>query len=279
MGDSMIAALTAGAALLASVAVLPGPATEALKPSSKWQLDYANNACRLTRTFGTGDDMATLNIVRGGSLGEFDVIFAHRSIPDRGRSIPVTLTFAPGGETLSFSTPTFRLDGLNAHAVFGQHLALDDLPGEGGDEQQVTIAVEGAPPVTLALGKFGHVLTALQTCYDDLLRTWGMDPVALHALRSPPMPIGNPAHWFSSGDYPREMQMHNREGGVVVRLDIGETGAVGKCTVVVSSGEALLDEATCDILRKRGRFIPAKAPDGRAVAAPWVQNVVWRLWL
>ena len=61
------------------------------------------------------------------------------------------------------------------------------------------------------------------------------------------------------------------------RLDVDPSGAVAGCTVTGSSGSALLDRTTCDLLRARARFEPARGRRGRAVASTWTSHIRWRI--
>jgi protein TonB len=83
---------------------------------------------------------------------------------------------------------------------------------------------------------------------------------------------------FSADDYPAEAQVRGEEGTVRAKLDIDTRGRVSKCSIIQSSGHASLDEATCQILRRRARFTPARDVDGKAVPdSVTTPPVVWRL--
>jgi protein TonB len=53
---------------------------------------------------------------------------------------------------------------------------------------------------------------------------------------------------------------------------------VQSCNVVQSSGNGALDSATCNIIRRRAKFTPARDSNGQAVSDT-VQSppIVWRL--
>lgn len=68
---------------------------------------------------------------------------------------------------------------------------------------------------------------------------------------------------FSADDYPAEAVKNNWEGKVVADLDVSPEGHVSACTIVESSGHEVLDQATCDILRKRAVFKPTTDSNGK----------------
>jgi protein TonB len=83
---------------------------------------------------------------------------------------------------------------------------------------------------------------------------------------------------FSDSDYPAEAQQNGEEGTVRARLDIDASGRVARCTVIRSSGHALLDSATCNILRSRARFAPARDRYGNVRPDSYVTPpITWRL--
>jgi protein TonB len=80
---------------------------------------------------------------------------------------------------------------------------------------------------------------------------------------------------ITARDYPRAANPH--QGEVATRLTVSETGQVTGCRVVSSSGNAVLDATTCQLIRERFRFAPARDPQGNAVASvtSWRQRW-WR---
>jgi len=71
---------------------------------------------------------------------------------------------------------------------------------------------------------------------------------------------------FSADDYPASAQSAGAEGTVRASLSIGPDGRVASCNVTQSSGNPSLDSATCNILRRRAKFIPARDSNGNAVS-------------
>jgi protein TonB len=90
-------------------------------------------------------------------------------------------------------------------------------------------------------------------------------------------PAGTPALWFSNDDYPAEARRRNEEGRVKVRVKIDRHGVPRACGIVSSSGSTILDDATCDLAMRRGRFVPAQGANGKAVWGSWTAAIRWQI--
>ena len=91
-------------------------------------------------------------------------------------------------------------------------------------------------------------------------------------------PIGSPAQWFYSDDYPPEARKANQSGTVSISLTVDPTGKAVKCDVVLGSGFPLLDSGTCELALKRARFTPARLASGKAVSSTYaIPGVRWEL--
>jgi protein TonB len=83
---------------------------------------------------------------------------------------------------------------------------------------------------------------------------------------------------FSADDYPAAAQSAGAEGTAQAELTIGPDGRVVGCNLTRSTGNSSLDSATCNILRRRAKFTPARDSNGNpttdTVSTP---PIVWRL--
>ena len=111
------------------------------------------------------------------------------------------------------------------------------------------------------------------------------DPVPPAPPAPPPPPRvsqaarakGNLLSLFGAEDYPSQAQRNEEEGTTRVRLSVNTEGRVSDCQVTSSSGSTSLDQATCNVLRRRARFTPAKDQAGRPISDTHNQTVTWRL--
>ena len=83
---------------------------------------------------------------------------------------------------------------------------------------------------------------------------------------------------FSSDDYPASAQSAGAEGSAQAQLTIGADGRVVGCSLVRSTGNGALDTATCNILRRRAKFTPARDSSGNPTTDTYTTpTIVWRL--
>lgn len=79
-----------------------------------------------------------------------------------------------------------------------------------------------------------------------------------------------------SDDYPAAAIRADEEGTTRARFTVGPSGRVIECFVTESSGSAILDSATCQLITRRFRYRPATR-DGVPVSATVHRRVTWRL--
>jgi protein TonB len=92
---------------------------------------------------------------------------------------------------------------------------------------------------------------------------------------TPAQPKGNPANWATSDDYPSRALREDREGVTRVSVVVGPDGKIASCQVTGSSGHADLDDTTCKLISKRGRFKPPMDGDGNATTGSWSTSIRW----
>ena len=79
-------------------------------------------------------------------------------------------------------------------------------------------------------------------------------------------------------DYPASARDAGVEGTVRAQLTIGPTGAVLSCNIVQSSGNNALDSTTCNILRRRAKFTPARDSNGNPTSDTYeTPPIRWQL--
>jgi len=83
---------------------------------------------------------------------------------------------------------------------------------------------------------------------------------------------------FSADDYPAAAQAAEAQGTAQAILTISPTGQVVGCDLARSTGNGALDSATCNILRRRARFTPARDSNGNPTTDTVITPpIVWRL--
>ncbi|HLY88093.1 MAG TPA: TonB family protein [Acetobacteraceae bacterium] len=76
-------------------------------------------------------------------------------------------------------------------------------------------------------------------------------------------------------DLPADLRDSQIGGTVSVRYSVEVNGGVGDCIVMVSSGNAELDQTTCRLIQQRFRFDPSHDRDGRPVRSMIDENHSW----
>ncbi|WP_305038450.1 energy transducer TonB [Hephaestia mangrovi] len=80
---------------------------------------------------------------------------------------------------------------------------------------------------------------------------------------------------ISKRDYPRDLFAAGIQGRVGVLYVVSPRGRVTDCEIEHSSGNAELDDATCDLIVRRFRFRPSLDANGRPVESMIEENHTW----
>lgn len=88
-----------------------------------------------------------------------------------------------------------------------------------------------------------------------------------------------PPEWvrgrIRDSDFPDALAETGIGGTVGVRYTVWTDGRVVECEITQTSGNRLLDETTCRLIRERFRFKPSRDRQGRPVVAAIVENHSW----
>ena len=87
----------------------------------------------------------------------------------------------------------------------------------------------------------------------------------------------NPEALITEADYPVAAARTDAQGSVLMQLAVDADGRVSGCTIIASSGSAVLDNEACRLTRERARFEPAADNSGKPVPSHFKQLVTWRL--
>ena len=91
-------------------------------------------------------------------------------------------------------------------------------------------------------------------------------PPAPRKVQSASPARGDVRSSFSNDDYPAAAIAAGAQGTAQARLSIGPDGRVVGCDLIRSTGNGALDSTTCNILRRRVKFSPAKDSNGNPTA-------------
>lgn len=279
-----------------------------LQPSSPWVLDYAENSCRLMRTFGEGSNKTQL-MFESAAPDEMDLVVVGR--PLYGDSEQVPATFLPmqsesmkgrraktvGDGDPGVLWPTVLLfpqaeaeqiekEEKDREAHSGTRppaLNLAEVAAKKSRRQQfaastteLQIEPRRGRQVILETGSLGDAMRMFDECSRDSLRDWGVDP-DLEDKIVRPVWAANPRQWFSSADYPNLMLRMGEESEVSVRLLVDASGKVTKCTSLSHFEAPEFNQVVCDNFTKRAHFEPAELRDGTKVPSYYTKRIRFQI--
>jgi periplasmic protein TonB len=103
-------------------------------------------------------------------------------------------------------------------------------------------------------------------------------PPAPRKVQSATSARGDLRTLFSADDYPASAQAAGAEGTAQAQITIGTDGRVVGCNIIRSSGNSALDQATCSIIRRRAKYVPARDSNGQATTDTLTTPpITWRL--
>ncbi|MXO60621.1 hypothetical protein GRI89_13840 [Altererythrobacter salegens] len=278
-------ALVAATALLTpTVAAAKDETAHVLQPSTPWNLEYGLESCTLSRNFGEGDATLSLYLTQTHPEAGFDLKIAGTSLGKPRRAFGTTLRLGEQEER-KFKDTVWIAEADDGRPVLllgptsfaGQDPDAKDLPpGPEADPksiERVAFDVPKAGAFVLETGAMDAPMTAMKTCEDDLVKTWGFDPAQVASLSQEPTPLTNIATWISPNTYPDE-QRRNREGAILdFRIIVNTEGRAENCVIQNSVGDDVFIASACRELMLNARFSPALDASGQPVRALWFKRV------
>lgn len=299
MAKSRIASLIIFALATPTSTVAAPPEPVVLKPSSSWQLNYAEERCRLGRQFGEGEQKVLLFMDRFAPSEYFRLTIAGKRMRTAVQKGDAHIQFGPNEEEQQLAFLNGNL-GKEPALVFSSSariappsaaelLAIKNRektewvvikPVSEDRQKAVRYLRVGKPlrkPVTLETGSMRAPLAALDTCIDNLLTSWGVDVEKHKTLTRAVTPLKSPDKWIVSSDYPTDMLSAGQPALVNFRLSIGPDGVPTACHIQATTRPKEFDNAVCKSVMRRARFSPALDATGQPLVSYYQNNVYFRL--
>lgn len=275
----MARAFFRSALLLAGLGIAPFAAaaeTAAWMPAGPWQLDQQPDQCTLLRPFQSGEQRLVMQVQPNLYSTAYGFKIASETALAATRPGEVDFALGTGKPQQSDGAIEVTTDGRQRvlRWTTGKTLSFPDM---ASDDQTVRLASKGGFAATMRWQGARKAFTALRDCQDQVAAAKGEDAAARRAYKRELEPAGNPGYWVTYADYPRQAERDRHEGITGFRLHIDSAGSITRCDITQSSGFAILDERTCDLLRLRARFTPALDANGVAVGATYSNRVSWAL--
>ncbi|HEX6742268.1 MAG TPA: energy transducer TonB [Sphingomicrobium sp.] len=264
------------AAAIASILLPAGAApavAEPLAPLKSWVLDYAENQCNASRTYGAANDPIgfALRPAPNGETYELLVGRQHHG-PRYAEELKGTVDFGHGplkAWLLHYGGKGKRID------VYAYRISAAEM-AQARSASAVLLTAKEAQSVSFRLDHMGQLLSGLDKCTEDLKHYWNMGEELTGKIAVPSK--GDVRTVFSDEDYPSEALMQGKEGSGRFLLLIDEKGSVAGCHVQVPSGVPILDAMGCQVIRERAKFKPALDAQGHPVRSSYFTPPInWRL--
>lgn len=256
--------------------VSAGAGAEQAAAAGPWQVEKADWDCTvLLREQGARPRWLALGTTPGSGMVRLVMADPAWGGRDAAKAAAMPFILDPGGPVAAREKPRpIRIGGEAAVEQAGiDHSVLAAF----ATTRSVRLEKNGRTAARMDLAEPASAVRALRECEDGMLRQWGVDTAARAALGRLPKPAGAGAiTWFRWEEYPEAAVRTGASGTVLTRIRVDRFGAVGGCTVVVSSGHTSLDRQTCESILKRARFEPALDSSGTAVASEYIARTVWR---
>lgn len=254
--------------LLAASAQAPG----ALAPAGKWSLDYSPGVCTLSRGYGSGDAAVTVAF-RPLTLGEtVEVVLISTRGGSGSGSGTIGLDIAAKPEETRYQSVQHPQTQQRIDRIWMPRTVLDGMPSASA----LSVKLGSSPAIAISTAGAGSALNSLAECEKALIAHWGVIPLKVPEGGTPPK-AANDKDWIKIDDYPVEALARREEGTTTIFWTIDVSGRVRDCRAVVSSGSASLDKASCEALSMRGRYEPARAPNGTPVPVTMIRKVAWSM--
>lgn len=267
--------LLALAALSTATPALAAPAHVAT-PAAPWEASSEGGVCRVQRSFEAGGKPHLIILEQNAPGPAVGIALAGPSLGDLRSDSPLRVSFAAdhGGFDKKARIEPNREYG-NVAILQGVWLDTNKPdPTAGGGRidtataegvEQITVS-QGGDAVTFATGSLANAARDLNDCTAQIMRGWGLDPLAQYALSQ--AVTADEAKF----EYPRIAARNLRSGPVEAVALVDAAGKATDCRIIISSGHADIDAATCAAMTK-ARYNPARDAAGAPVASFWKARV------
>ncbi len=275
-----------------------------LRPMGHWQLDMAENKCRIARSFGSEDNRHVFYLEQWSPSDEADWAVAGPAVGKYRAGRKVDFAFGPGGDAASVdfvetslgaigrvvgarSTVVWsanRRAALERGEEFGESagprgLPLLDSAGAAGIET-LTLSQKGRDPVRLDLGSLDAPVAAMNRCMEDLVEHWGFDLERQRQIVTPPEILNaEMVARYVSQEYPRDALRAGAQANFFLRLTIDEMGEIEDCKLVNQTLAKDFDMARhpCTMFTRHARIEPARDATGQAMRTYYTTRIIYRI--
>lgn len=291
-------------------------------PSSGWLLDYADDRCRIIRTFGEGASKTLLFLeqvepssklswilagpvvsdiplrksatIRFGPAGNPQTVDQIGStFPEYGQALTGTgLTGTPTGEGAAASgdalVETSAQGALSTATTKGKSASGSSAiempssrvldPSEAEGLQWLDVTTPDGATTRFDTGDMKPVYEAMNTCMDNLLAHWGLDPSQERRRTAGPESFDmSKAARRIIENYPFRGLRKGKSAIIQARMIIGADGSVTDCKIVNLTDAEEFGAGVCRIIRESARFKPALDANGVPMKSYLTQEIRYQV--
>lgn len=251
---------------------------------TKWEMNYDADSCHLLAKFGQGDDTLVLKFTRFEPGDTLNLMLYGKMFDGKRVWVPVRIGFGDqalrdsqaGAGTTASKQPFIILMNERVDGVRNSNSNTKLTPVSEALEARtnsITISLSGQKTYRIETGSLGAPLQAMRECTDSLVESWGYNPKSNAKLAKRATPVGNPASWMTTRDYPPGALRATQSGIVQFRLDVDATGKIAGCSVLSHFKPDAFSDITCGLLSKRAHFKPAIDETGHPVKSYYINQI------
>lgn len=271
-----------------------------LKPSSKWVVDYADEKCRLLRWFGSGEEAAVLIFEQTSPSARFAMTAAGPQLKDFAKAGGIDLRFS---DSQAKDKPVAAFAGTMAQRgpaviitwmdfTVAQDAATqetDQVDPEGGKPGLPEIDLQTADKVSyiefrerrravrFEPGPMRDAIAALNTCTDNLVASWGLDPARLRSAKSALIWTNRRAVVRRIVEkYPAAAAAAGEQGIVSMRVMVDADGTMTSCHIDRLTDNEAIDSPVCRDM-KYARFRPAIDAQGQPMPSYYATKIIYMM--
>ena len=265
-----------------------------LQPISPWNIDFAENRCRLSRVFGSSDDMHLLFFEQAAPQGDFGLTVAGSEVRRIQRSrLFLGLQYDEPmerlenaqfgdvdrvGEAVIISSFTINPEGFEDRANEDevQVLRQAGINLEEAEKVDRIVFQRGSRVLSFETDNMAAPFQAMNVCTGDLLRAWGLDQ---ERHQSYMVPV-----WTNQKSivdrivrlYPDAALRSGEQGIFRMRVIVEEDGTVSDCLLEKSTVTDRLESPACRAMMD-AEFDPARDAEGNPMRSFYATTITYRI--
>ena len=259
--------------LSAAAASEPALAADPRTPTGKWVVEFAENECLLSRSYGTDRKPLFLAFDQVPMETGLQLILLKKGGRRDLRRGTARVDFGDGRQTVADYGALPLVGGTRRITIEIE----DDSYRAAVSTGVMSAEIRGEISESFAVPGFGEALNTLKKCTIELGEQWGFPAEHQARLAKPSRSVKKLREYFTSADYPVAALRQDASGRVRARIAVDESGRPTECVIMASSGNPALDAATCRILTARARFDPALDVAGKPMTSVAVATIYWIL--